>query len=185
MVVPFLKILTPSQKKLELLLPLISLWNFYCCSVAKSCPTLCDPTDCNTPGVPVLHYLLDFGQKCNPTISSSVFRFSSCPQSFPALGSFSNELALHIRWPKHWSFSISPSSEYSGLIASRIDWFESLGRVFFNTTVQKHQFFGAQTSLWSNSHICTWLLEKPWLWLYRPLSAKWCLCFLICCLVLP
>ena len=50
----------------------------------------------------------------------------------------------------------------------------------FNTTVQKHQCFRAQLSLWSSSHICTWLLEKPQLWLYRALLAKWCFCFLIC-----
>ena len=56
-----------------------------------------------------------------------------------------------------------------------------LSRVFSNTTVQKHQFFSTQPSLWSNSPICTWLLEKPWLWLYRPLLAKWYLCFLLCC----
>ena len=55
-----------------------------------------------------------------------------------------------------------------------------LSGVFSSTTVQKHQFFGAQPSLWSNSLIHTWLLEKPQLWLYRPLLAKWCLCFLIC-----
>ena len=60
---------------------------------------------------------------CHPTISSSVAPFSSCPQSFPASGS-----ALHIRWPKCWSFSfsISPSNEYSGLISFRIDWFDLL-----------------------------------------------------------
>ena len=56
---------------------------------------------------------------------------------------------------------------------------KGLSRVFFNTTVQKHQFFGTQSSLWSYSHICIWLLEKPQLWLDRPLLAKWCLCFLI------
>ena len=56
-----------------------------------------------------------------------------------------------------------------------------ISRVFSSTTIQKHQFFGAQPSLWSNSHIHTWLLEKPQLWLYGPLSSKWCLCFLICC----
>ena len=54
-------------------------------------------------------------------------------------------------------------------------------RVLFNT-IRKHHFFGKQPSLWSNSHICTWLLEKPYLWLYGHLSAKWCLCFLIRCL---
>ena len=65
---------------------------------------------------------------CHPTISSSVVPFSSCPQPFPASESFQNESALRIRWPKYWSFSlsISPSSEYSGLISFRIDWFDLL-----------------------------------------------------------
>ena len=64
---------------------------------------------------------------CHPTISSSVVPFSSHLQSFPASGSW-NESVLHIRWPKYWSFSfsISPSNEYSGLIAFRIDWFDLL-----------------------------------------------------------
>ena len=59
---------------------------------------------------------------------------------------------------------------------------KGLSRVFSNTTVQKHQFFSPQPSLRSNSHIHTWLLEKLWFWLYRLWLAKWCLCFLICCL---
>ena len=59
---------------------------------------------------------------------------------------------------------------------------KGLSRVFSSTTIQKHQFFSAQLSLWSNSHIHTWLLEKTHLWLYRPLSTKWTLCFSICCL---
>ena len=63
-------------------------------------------------------------QWCHPTISSSVTLFS-CPQSFPTLV-FSNESALYIRWPKHWSFRISPSNEHSGLISFRIDWFDLL-----------------------------------------------------------
>ena len=67
-------------------------------------------------------------QQCHPTISSSVVPFSSCLHSLPASGFFSNELALHIRWPKYWSysFSISPSNEYSGLISFRIDWLDLL-----------------------------------------------------------
>ena len=104
---------------------------------------------------------------CHPTISSSAVPFSSCLQSFPASGSFPMESVLHIRWPMFWSFnfSISPSNEHSGLISFRIDWFDllavqGLSRVFSNTTVQKHQFFSAQLSPWSNSHIHTWLLEK-------------------------
>ena len=110
------------------------------------------------------------------------------PSSFHNVRVFSNELALHIRWPKYWSFSISPSSECSGLISFRMDWFDilvvqgTLLAVFSSTTVQKQQFFRTQPSLWPNSHIHTWLLEKPLLWLYEPLLAKWYLCFLICCL---
>ena len=90
---------------------------------------------------------------CHPLLLLSIL---------PSIRVFSNESALRIRWPKYWSFSfsISPSNEYSGLISFRIDWFDLLGvqgtpRVFFSTTIQKDQFFGAQPSLWSNSHIYT------------------------------
>ena len=79
------------------------------------------------------------------------------PSIFPSIRVFSNELVLHIRWPKYWSFSISPSNEHPGLISLQS---KGLSRVFSNTTVQKHQFFAAQLSLWSNFHIHTWLLEK-------------------------
>ena len=104
---------------------------------------------------------------CHPTISFSAIPFSSCLQSCPASGFFPNKSALHIRWPRYWSlsFSISPSNEYSGLISFRIDCFSSLkskglARVFCNTTVQNHQFFNTQPSLWSISQIHTWLLEN-------------------------
>ena len=80
----------------------------------------------------------------------------------PSIRVFSNESALHIRWPRDWSFSfsISPSNEYSGLIFFRMDWLDLLAaqrtlKSLPNTTVQKHQFFGAQLSLWSNSPINT------------------------------
>src|SRR5574341_169818 len=76
------------------------------------------------------------------------------PSIFPSIRVFSNESALHIRWPKYrsFSFSISPSNEHLGLIYFRMDWLISLqskglSRVFSNTTVQKHQFFSAQLSL--------------------------------------
>ena len=75
------------------------------------------------------------------------------PSLFPSIRVFSNDLVLRIRWPKYWSFcfSISLSNKYSGLISFRIDWLDflavqGLSRVF-NTTVQKHQFFGPQLSL--------------------------------------
>ena len=90
------------------------------------------------------------------------------PLFFPTIRVFSNESALHIRWPKYWSFSfsISPSNEYSGLISFRIDWFDlravqgTLKSVLQHHN-SKHQFFDIQLSLWSKSHIHTWLLAKP------------------------
>ena len=97
----------------------------------------------------------------------------------PSIRVFSNESTLHMRWPKYgsFSFSFSPSNEHPGLISFRMDWLISLqskgfSRVFSNTTVQKPQFFGAQLSSQSNSHIHTWLLEKPLPWLDGPLLAK-------------
>ena len=94
--------------------------------------------------------------------------FLLLPSIFPSIRVFSKESVLCIRWPKYWrfSFSISPSNEYqgwsplglTGLISLQ---FKGLSRVFSSTIVQKHQFFSAQPSLWSNSHIHTWLLEKP------------------------
>ena len=84
------------------------------------------------------------------------------PSNFPQIKVFSNESAVRIMWPKYWSFScsISSSNEYSGLISFRIDWLDFLAvqgtlKVFSNTTVQKHQFFGALPTLWTNSHIHT------------------------------
>ena len=83
------------------------------------------------------------------------------PLIFPSIRVFSSESALHIRWPKYWSFSfsISPSNDYSGLISFRTDWFISLlskrlSRVFSSITIQKHKLFGAEPSLESSSHTC-------------------------------
>ena len=92
------------------------------------------------------------------------------PSIFPSIRVFSNESDLHIRWPKNWSFSfsISPSNEYSGLISFRIDWFDLLAvQGNLKSLLQHHSpkesnsFFGAQLSLESNSHIHTGSLEKP------------------------
>ena len=124
-----------------------------------------------------------------PAISSSVIPFSSCLQSFPASGSFPMS-QLFISGGQ----SAGASASTSVLPRNIQGWFpvgltglismlsKRLSRVFSSTTVQKHQFFSTQPSFWSNWHISTWLLEKPQLWLYGPLSAKWCLCFLIQCL---
>ena len=108
--------------------------NSCCCSVAKSCPTLCNPMDYRTPGSSVF------------TISRSLLKLISIesvmlsnhfilyhpflllPSIFPSIRVFSNESALGIRWLRYWSFSfcISPSKEYPGLISFRIDWFDLL-----------------------------------------------------------
>ena len=139
-----------------------------------SVTTFCDPMNCSPPGFPVLHYLPESAQthihRVNDVIQSShpLSPLRLLPSIFPRIRVFSSESALHTRWPKHWSFSfnISPSNEHSGLTSFKMDcWISSqskgLSRVSSNTTVQKQQFFGSQLSLWSNSHICTWLLEKP------------------------
>ena len=137
-----------------------------CCSVTQSCPTLCDPMDCSTPGLPVHHQPPEFTQThvhcVRDAIQPSHPLSSLSPPTFifPSIRVFSNESVLCIRWPKYCSFSISPSYEYSGLISFRMDWLDLLAvqgisRVFSNTTVQKHQFFGAQLSSQSNSHIHT------------------------------
>ena len=144
-------------------------------SVSGSCLTICDPMNCSMPNCPVLYYLTELAQShvhcqwCHPTISSFVSSYSPLPQSFPASGAFPvSQSALCNRWPKNWSFSfsINPSNKYPGLISFRVDRLISLlskrlSRVFSSITVRKHQFFGTQPSLWSNSHIHPWLLEKP------------------------
>ena len=124
-------------------------------SVALLCLTLCDPTGCSLLKLmsiesvtPSKHLIL-----CHPLL---------LPLSiFPSIRVFPNESVFCIRWPNYWSLSISPSTEYSGLIFFRMDWLNllsvqgTLSRVVSNTTVQKHQFFGTQLSSQSNSHIHT------------------------------
>ena len=109
---------------------------------------------CPSPPPGVCSNSCPLSQRCHPTISSSVMLLSSSFQSFPASGSFPMRW-----WPKYWCFSssISPSSEHSGFISFRTDWFDlravhGTRKSFSNTTIQKHQFFSTQRSLWSNSH---------------------------------
>ena len=104
-----------------------------CCSVAKLCPTLCDPMNRSNPGFPVLHYLLELAQTHIHWVGDVIqpshpLSPASLPALFPSIRVFTSESALCIRWPKYWSFgfSISLSSEYSGLISLRMDWFDLL-----------------------------------------------------------
>ena len=137
-------------------------------------PTLCNPMDCSMPDFPVLHYLPEFAQTCplsqwcNPAILSSVIPFSSCLQYFLASGSFPTS-----QFFASGGQSIAVSASALVLPMNIQDWFplgwtgliflqsKGLSGVFSNTTVQKHQFFSAQLSQQSKSHIHTWPLEKP------------------------
>ena len=112
---------------------------------------------CSTPGFPVHHHLPESSQAHVHHFEMPSNHLILCfplyflPSTFPSIRVFSNESVLRIRFPKYWSFSfsISPSHVYSGLIPLQC---KGLSRVFSNTTVQKHQFFGAQLSLQYNSH---------------------------------
>ena len=127
---------------------------------------------CPSPTPGVYSDSCPLSQWCHPTISSSAVPFS-CPQSFPASGSFQMS-----QFFTSGGQSIGVSTSTSVLPLNTQDWFplgwtvwislksKGLSRVFSNTTFQKHQFFSAQLSLWSNSHIHTWPLKKPYPWQY-------------------
>ena len=127
-----------------------------------------DPTDCSTPSLPVHHQPPELGQTPVHWVSDEIWPFHSLSSpSPPAFNLFQRQglfqwvRSLHqVAKVLEFQLTISLSSEYSGSISFRMDWLD-LSRVFSNTTVQKHQFFGAQLPLYSNSHIHTWLLEKP------------------------
>jgi len=143
-------------------------------SVAQSCPTLCNPMNRSTPGLPVHHQLLECTQTHVHWVGDPIQ--PSHPLSAPSPPAFnlSQHQSLFQRCQLFASGgqSIGVSASTSVLVNiqdwSPLGWTgwislqsKGLSRVFSNTTVQKHQFFSAQLSLWSNSHIYTWLLEKP------------------------
>ena len=103
----------------------MTLW-ICCCSFTQSCPTLCDPMDRSTTGLPVLHHLPEPTEIMSiDSVMPSHHLILCCPLLLlPSI--FSSELVLCIKWPKYWRFSIIPSSESSGLISFRIDWFDFL-----------------------------------------------------------
>ena len=141
---------------------------------------------------PFRHYLLEFAQTMPFELMMPSNHLILCcplllkPSVFLSIRVFSSDSALHIRWP-----SIGASASASVIRMNIQDWFplgltgliplmsKGISRVFSSTTIQKHQFFSTESSLWSNSFVHTSLLGKPWL---GPFSAKWCLCFLIRCL---
>ena len=110
----------------------INLINKMFSSVSQSCPVLCGPMDCGTPGFPVLHQLLELLKLMSIESVMPSNHLILChplllpPSIFPSIRVYSSESVLHIRWPKYWSFSISPSNEYSGLISFRMDCLDLL-----------------------------------------------------------
>ena len=137
-------------------------------SVAQSCPAPHDPMNCSMPGLPVYHQLPESTETHVNWVGDASNHLILCcpllmPSIFPSIRVFSSKSALRIRWPKFWSFnfSISPSDEYSQLISFRIDRFHLLAVQGTLKSLLQHQgsktpiLFGAQPSLWSNSHICT------------------------------
>ena len=100
-----------------------------CCSGVQSCPALCDPVVCSTPGLLVLNISWSLPKFMSTALvmpSSHLILWCPVlllPSIFPSIKDFSNDLAVCIRWPKYWSFSFSPSNEYSGLISLKVDWF--------------------------------------------------------------
>ena len=139
-------------------------------SITQSRPTHCDPMDYSTPGFPVHHQLLELAHIHVRKVSDAIQPSHSL--SFPFLPAFN--LSQHQGLSRLVSSSHQVASASASVLPmntqdwSPLGWTGSislqskgLSRVFSNTTVQKHQFFGAQLSLWSSSHIHTWLLEKP------------------------
>ena len=144
---------------------------YCCCSVAKSCLTLCYPMDCSTPAVPVLHCLPELAQTHIHWVGDAIQPSRPLSPASPFALNLSQHQGL-FQWvgsshqvAQVLSFSSSPSKNIKGWFPLRLTGLISLlsrglSRVLSSTTVWKHQFFGAQPLLWSSSHIPAWLLEK-------------------------
>ena len=124
-------------------------------SVAQLCLTLCDPTDCSTPGLPVHHQLPELAQTPVHQVGDAIqpsHPLLFLPSIFPSIRVFSSESVLRIRWTKYWSFSfsISPSNKYSGLISFRIDWLDLLAVQGTVKSLLQHHSSKASTQLCLN-----------------------------------
>ena len=131
-------------------------------------PTLCDPMNRSTPGLPVHHQLPEiiqthFHRVSDAILPSAILPLSSCPQIPPSIRVFSNESTLLMRWPEYWSFSfsISPSNEHPGLISYRMDWLDLLEYKGISRVFPTPQFKSINFLALSFLHIHTWPLEKP------------------------
>ena len=155
-------------------------------SVAQSCPAVCNPVDRSMPGIPVLHYTLKLlglmlFESVMPSNHLVLYRpLLLLPSNFPSIRVFSSESAVGIRWPEYWSFSfsISPSSEYSGLISFRMDWFDLLAvQRTLNSLLQNHSskasilqcsiFFIVQLS---HLYLTTEKMKRIWIFVGKVMS---------------
>ena len=151
-------------------------------SVTQSCPTLCDPTNHSTPGLPVHHHLTEFTQTHVHWVGDAIQPSHPLSSPSPPAPNPSQHQGL-FQWVNSFAWggpSIGISASISSLPMNTQDWSplrwtgwislqsKGLSRVFSNTTIQKYQLFGIQPSSQSNSHIHTWPLEKPWPWLDGP-----------------
>ena len=178
-------------------IPLLLLYFFIillpCCSVLSQV-WLCDPMNCSTPGFPLLHYLPQFHEEFSHNFS---LKFMSIESVMLSVHLILHHTLLHLpsispgsgSFPMSWlipsdgqiigasALTLVPPMNIQGWfplgLTGLISWLsKGLSRVFSSTIVQKHQFCGAQLSLWSNSHIHRWLLEKLQFWVHRLLLAK-------------
>ena len=153
----------------------MSSWLGYCCSVTQSCLILFDPMDCSTPGFPVLHCLPELAQTHVHWVGDAIQLFN--PPSSPSAPAITPSQHQGLFQSQHLpsggqSIGASASESASVLSMDIQDWFplgltglisvqsKGVSRIFSSTTVWKHQFFSAQSSLWFNFPICTWLLWK-------------------------
>ena len=154
-------------------------------SSTQSYPILCNPMNCSMPGFPVHHQLLELVQTHAHQVRDAVQPSPPLLSSSPPAFSLSHHQGLFLsQFFESRGQNVGVLASASVLLMNIQDWFplgltglislksKGLSRVSSNTTVQKHQFFGAQLSLWSNFHMDTWLLEKPERWLDGPLLAK-------------
>ena len=142
----------------------------------QSCPALCDPMDCSPPGSSIHGIfqarVLEWGAIAFSVVMLYNHLILCCllpllPSVFPSIKVYSNESVLHIGWSFNFSTDLLMKIQCFALRLTGLISLQSRGlsRVFSGAIIQKHQFFGAQPYLWTNCHIHTWLLEKPYLWL--------------------
>ena len=158
-------------------------------SVAQSCPTLCNPMNHSTPGLPVHHQLPEFTQTHIHRVSDAIQPSHPLPLLLlppipPSIRVFSNESTLRMRWPKYWrfSFSIIPSEEHPGLISFRMDWLDLLAvQGTLRSLLQHHS---SKASILRRSALFTVQLSHPYMTTGKTIAltrwtfvGKYCLCF--------